>query len=100
SEQPMPQRNPKIKPRSVANPKPLGILLSLHGHHEAVFSACDRMIQRIALHGNPSSLSNQAAEFLSGHPLRSGRAGIVVDLFLDDRAIQVVGPKAESNLRD
>ena len=54
----------------------------------------------VALDGLASGFADQAHQFLAAHALRSGRAGIVVDLFFDHRAVDVVGAEAQRDLRN
>ena len=58
------------------------------------------MVERVALNGHPTRFPNQAFEFLPAHALRSGRSGIVVDLLLDHRSVEIVGPKSKRYLSD
>ena len=72
----------------------------LNGDDKAVFGARHGVVQRVALHRNAPSLGNQAAKFLARHALRRGGAGVVINLLLDDRAVQIVGAKAKRYLRN
>ena len=48
----------------------------------------------------PARFGNEPNQILAAHALRRGGAGVVVNLFLDDGAIDVVGAEAERDLRD
>src|ERR1035438_3909197 len=105
SEQPVPHMKPRQRPRIAAGPNALMATSfpfprRLHGHRKAVFGAGDGVVERIPLYGDSAGLGDEAAEILAGHALRRGGAGVVIDLLLDDGAVQVIGAKAKRNLRN
>src|SRR5215470_6209725 len=57
-------------------------------------------IEGIALDGLAPSLANEADKFLTPHALRRGGSGIVVDLFFNDSAIDIVCAETQGNLGD
>ena len=62
--------------------------------------ADDIAVKRVTLDRLAASFTNQANEFRAPHPLRRGCPGVVVDLFFDDRTIDIVSAEALGNLRD
>src|SRR5579872_1601815 len=74
--------------------------LGSHRDREGILAPGHSVVERVALHGHASRFGNQAAEFLARHALRCGSARIMVYLFFNYRAIQVVCSKAERNLRN
>ena len=60
--------------------------------------ALDAMIERVALDGNAAGLGDQAADLGDGHLLRRLGAGLVVDLLVDDGAVDVVGAEGQGDL--
>ena len=64
------------------------------------FRAVYRAIKRIALDGHSAGFADQAFELNARGKLRRFRAGIVVNLFLHHRAVEVVGAKTQCDLRD
>ena len=55
--------------------------------------ALDAVIERVALDGNSAGLGDQAADLGDGRFLRRLGAGFVVDLFVDDSAVQDRRPR-------
>src|SRR5438067_9496806 len=66
---------------------------------KAILTSVHRPIHRVSLKRFPSSLRNQPNQIRPPHTLRSSRPGVMVDLLLDDRAINVVRPKPQRDLR-
>ena len=68
------------------------------GSREAQLAAValDAVIERVALDGDAAGLGDQAADLGDGHLLRRLGAGLVVDLLVDDRAVDVVGAEARA----
>ena len=61
-------------------------------------ASLDAVIERIALDRDAAGLGDQAADLGDGHFLRRLGAGLVVDLLVDDGAVEVVGPEGEGDL--
>src|SRR6266566_1150578 len=55
-------------------------------------------IQRVPLHRNASRFLNQPANLRNGQLLRRIGAGVVVNLFVNHRAVEVVGAEAQGDL--
>src|SRR5579862_580416 len=70
---------------------------SRRGRH---FRAVHGAIQRVALDGNAASFADEALELYPRGELSGFGAGVVIDFFLDDRAVQVVRAEAQGDLRD
>src|SRR6476646_2943384 len=66
-------------------------LIFLHGDREGGFRPRDRTIHRVALDGLTAGFADEAFEILANHALRSGSAGVVINLFLNHRAVDIVG---------
>ena len=49
------------------------------------------MVERVTLDRNPAGLGDQATDLGDGHFLGGVGTGLVVDLLVDDRAVEVVG---------
>ena len=60
--------------------------------------ALDAVIERVALDRDAAGLGDQAADLGDGHFLRGLGAGLVVDLLVDDGAVDVVGAEGEGDL--
>ena len=60
--------------------------------------ALDTVVQGIALDGDAAGLGDQAANFGDGRFLRRLSAGFMVDLFVDNRAVKIVGPERQGDL--
>src|SRR3979490_1770435 len=58
------------------------------------------IVERVAGGGEAVCGATEAFELCARRKFRSDRAGIVIDLFLHHRAVQVVGAKAQRDLRD
>ncbi len=58
------------------------------------------MIKSVALNGNAAGRGDETRQLGAGHTLRGGRAGVVVNLLLDNRAVDIVGAEAKCDLRD
>src|SRR5712692_5724387 len=59
----------------------------------------NRPVERVALNRLAPRFADQPLELGAGGELRGGGAGVVVDLFLDDGAVNVVRAKAQRDLR-
>src|ERR1700730_4806402 len=62
--------------------------------------AIDGAVERVALDGYAAGFADQALEFAARGELSRLGAGIVINLLLNYCAVQVVGPKAQGDLRD
>jgi uncharacterized protein len=71
----------------------------LHGNRNRSFRSRDGPVQRVALDGFAAGGADQALQLFAAHALRRGRAGIVINLFFDHRAVHVVSAEAQGNLR-
>src|ERR1700728_4074502 len=69
-------------------------LAGLHRHRPAFLATGHGMVKRVALHRYASGFGDEPAKFFAGHTLGRGRPRIVIDLFLYDRSIKVIGAKA------
>ena len=58
------------------------------------------MIQRVALDWHASCRANQAFQFTARRELGRFSAGVVINLFFDHRAVEVVRAEAQGDLRD
>src|SRR5258706_16459068 len=58
------------------------------------------MIKSVPLDRFATGFTNQTDQLLASHTLRRGSAGIVVNLLLDDRAVEVVGTETQRDLSD
>ena len=56
------------------------------------------MIKRVPLQWNPSSFFDQSSQLSHRNFLRRIRAGVVVDLLMDDGAVDIIGAEAEGHL--
>ncbi len=56
-------------------------------------------IERVALKWLPPCFLDQPDQIMPAKPLRCRRSRIVVDLFFHHRAVDIIGPKAQRNLR-
>src|SRR5580704_7712310 len=73
---------------------------SLHRHSERRFRASNRPVERVALNRFAPRFFYQPHQVMPLQPLGSGRSRVVVNLFLDDSTVNIVGPEAEGNLGD
>src|ERR1700730_11946992 len=64
------------------------------------FRAIDRAVERVALDGDAAGFADQAFEFGARGEFGGLGAGVVIDFFLDDGAVQVVRAKTQCDLRD
>ncbi len=62
--------------------------------------AFDTMIDGVAFDGYSTCFFDQSANARDGECFGSGGAGVVIDQFVDDGSIEVVGPEGEGDLRD
>src|ERR1017187_5042869 len=75
-------------------------VLSLHRHRKRGLRPCNRTVERVALDRFAPGFLDQAHQIVSPQALRSGRSRIVVDLFLDHCAVNIVGSEAQRYLRN
>src|SRR5215471_6952580 len=64
--------------------------LCLDGYGEGTLGPCNRTVHGIALDWLATRLANQPFEFSAAHALRRCSSGVVVDLFFDHGAVNVV----------
>ena len=64
------------------------------------FRAVNRIVESVALDRDTPRGADQTLEFGSREALRSCSAGVVVNFFLDHRAIEIIRAKAKRDLRD
>src|SRR5215813_9338946 len=64
------------------------------------FGAVDWAVERVAFYGNAARGANEAFQFGARRELGSFGARVVIDLFFDDRSVEVVSAETESDLRD
>src|SRR5260370_37643550 len=69
-----------------------------HGRRQ--LRAVDRMIERIALDGNAAGGANEPFQFIARRELGRFRAGVMINLLFHNRAVEVVRPKTQRDLRD
>src|SRR6267378_2942365 len=74
--------------------------LALDRDRERCLCARNWTIQRVALNRLAARLGNQPNQILPPHPLRGGRARIVIDLLLDHSPIDVICSETQRNLRN
>src|SRR5581483_4711905 len=74
--------------------------ISLDSNRDGSLRARDRPIQGVALHRLPACFADQPHQLLPAKSLRSGRPGVVVNLLLDHRSIQIVVSETLRDLRD
>src|ERR1700675_4842257 len=97
----------KRRPRSRGKPwssvylcAPVVKVWSLHRHSERRFRASNRPVERVALNRFAPGFFYQQHQVMPLQPLGRGCSRVVVNLFLDDSTVNVVGPEAERNLGD
>ena len=61
--------------------------------------AADAAVEGVALDGLEAGFADQTFELFDGERFRGLRAGLVMDLLVAHRAVQVVGPVAQGDLR-
>src|SRR5258708_10928764 len=71
----------------------------LYRHSKRRFRPRNRPVERVALNRFAPGFLDQTHQVVPLQPLGSSRSRIVVNLFLDHRAVNIVGPEAQRDLR-
>src|SRR4030081_1061998 len=74
--------------------------MELYRNRKRSFRPRNWAVERIAFDGLASGFGNQANEVMPPQSLGGGRSCIMVNLFLAHGAVDIIGPKAQRNLRD
>jgi len=61
--------------------------------------AFDPAVERVAFDRFAAGFGDQSADFVNGHFFRGFGTGFMVDFFMDDRAVEVIGPEGQGDLR-
>src|ERR1019366_4044815 len=73
---------------------------SLNGYGERSLRPRDRPVQRVALNRFAARFRDQTDQIMPSQSLGCRRARVVVDLFFHHRAVNIIGPEAQRNLRN
>src|ERR1019366_4060547 len=74
--------------------------LHLHRYGKRSFRPCDRPVERVALDRFAPGFLDQAHQVVPPQTLGSGCSRIVVNLFLNHSAVNIVGSEAQGDLRN
>src|SRR6266850_2526751 len=75
-----------------------GAAAGLHRNREGGLSAGDGAVQSVAFNGFTSGFAYQANQFFAAHSLRRGGTGVVINLLLNDRAVDIVNSETQGYL--